>query len=107
MGPGEDRDDLREFIQVLKLTFDQVDPHYNDFGDLDYIAGRSGDSDNYGVELQELPKVCQEAAAYLKGTYNIVVAWESENAEPRQIVWEIPGRGSLTIEEYLDKKESN
>lgn len=103
----EDREDIKELLQVFESHLDSVEPLYSKYGRLRWIAMQSRDLNNYDVEDEELPKLIEEAKGILQGDLDIVVAWESENEKPRQRVFTIKGRGDMTRLEYLESTKPN
>lgn len=51
-----------------------------------------------------MPERMKNLAGILKSDVKIVSAWEGQE-EDRQVIWYIRGRGQISVEEYLTKRD--
>lgn len=100
---NEDPVDVKEFIQTLKREFQDVYPNWGDYGRLGWIVMYSRDSDGRSEEIA-WPERIKNLTGILQSHVKVVSAWEG--LEDRQAVWVIPGRGQISVEEYLIKRDA-
>lgn len=96
--------DVKEFIRALKHEYQDVYPHWSDDGRLRWIVMFSRDSDGRSEE-EAWPQRIKNLTGFLQSHVKVVSAWEGLE-EDRQVVWVIPGRGQISVEEYLMKRDA-
>lgn len=101
---NESPEDIKSFISALAQEFQDVQPNWGQYGRLSWVVMYGRDSNGTDEEVA-MPDRVKNLEGILKSHVKIVSAWEGLE-EDRQVTWIVPGRGQMSVEEYLELRDT-